>query len=560
MALENDDLIVVQKSGGGELRKAKISDIKPDVAELWTEDSGKLYPTTLTNNVQVGSDIFMNADVGYVNSLGFNAGNGKALIKGDTGSAEFSSIVNVGNTNVSGEPDIGGAYVNSTGAIVAKRPTNVASSNPVFVGYYGNTKNVEIGADGSATFAGNITLNPSGDGIFEGGLLANYVRSKRNLDSDQIPAFYAIDTNSGSGKNIFHVGSSGINLGTDMTYGGGSVTNYNTRIGLDGSATFAGNVGIGTDTPTNGKLVIGGTPSEGIPAINVEPYSANFANTSDITLSANSVISAGSSINFNAVNGAITFNGGGGIRTGLSGTSEKMRIDSSGNVGIGTDAPSGKLDVQNGANRAIKFEVDGTSGDNHIKSYQGSGENVRNLRITGQEIAIDTNSSGESQGVNRIKVLTDGKVGIGTDAPSSDLQVGTYGSSGVRFYKTGYTQVRDDNGSGGFECYKDGSGSANRTVRITTAGNGYFSGNVGIGTDAPAQKLHVNGILQVDNQIRAWSNSETCRFKTQRTSGDFFTLWNGATSVGNGTKIAGINAAGKITVKDYDLEALDPLP
>ena len=159
MALENDDLIVVQKSGGGELRKAKISDIKPDApdlqltaelvfsaennadvewdttvralatvtggaqpvaltyqwwndfglivsdiaiagatsatykipetkvgysiwcvvkatdadgieieantnkcvvtekavaAELWTEDSGKLYPTTLTNNVQVG--------------------------------------------------------------------------------------------------------------------------------------------------------------------------------------------------------------------------------------------------------------------------------------------------------------------------------------------------------------------------------------------------------------------------------------------------------------------------------------------------------------------------
>ena len=34
MALENDDLIVVQKSGGGELRKAKISDIKPDAPDL----------------------------------------------------------------------------------------------------------------------------------------------------------------------------------------------------------------------------------------------------------------------------------------------------------------------------------------------------------------------------------------------------------------------------------------------------------------------------------------------------------------------------------------------
>ena len=108
MALENDDLIVVQKNGGGELRKAKIGDIKPDVPindgainidggdgitasgdnatanqdkdttrtlsvdetwlstwldtnhplpeTFWTEDSGNLYPTTLTNNVGIGTD------------------------------------------------------------------------------------------------------------------------------------------------------------------------------------------------------------------------------------------------------------------------------------------------------------------------------------------------------------------------------------------------------------------------------------------------------------------------------------------------------------------------
>ena len=34
MALENDDLLVVQKSGGGELRKVKISDVKG--GSLWT--------------------------------------------------------------------------------------------------------------------------------------------------------------------------------------------------------------------------------------------------------------------------------------------------------------------------------------------------------------------------------------------------------------------------------------------------------------------------------------------------------------------------------------------
>ena len=78
---------------------------------------------------------------------------------------------------------------------------------------------------------------------------------------------------------------------------------------------LSGNVGIGTDAPTNGKLVIGGVPTEGIPAINVEPYGANYANTSDITLSSNAVISAQNTINFNVASGSITFNRGGGSRT-----------------------------------------------------------------------------------------------------------------------------------------------------------------------------------------------------------------------------------------------------
>ena len=81
MALENDDLLVVQKSGGGELRKVKISDVKG--GSLWTEDSGKLYPTTLTNDVQVGGtsaapNISLNAD-GLVKAKDYATGTGVAL-------------------------------------------------------------------------------------------------------------------------------------------------------------------------------------------------------------------------------------------------------------------------------------------------------------------------------------------------------------------------------------------------------------------------------------------------------------------------------------------------
>ena len=188
---------------------------------------------------------------------------------------------------------------------------------------------------------------------------------------------------------------------------------------------------------------------------------------------------------------------------------EVMRIDSNVAVGIGINAPSGKLDVQNGANRAIKFEVDGTSGDNHIKSYQGNGENVRNLRITGQEIAIDTNSSGESQGVNRIKVLTNGNVGIGTDLPAQQLHVQPAADNGGilvsntksnRFisctasdedtgYRFGYSKT-----AGGLIQRCDGKGDYISNTMVFTDSN-----DVGIGTTTPAEKLHVNGKVRAND-------------------------------------------------------------
>ena len=173
-----------------------------------------------------------------------------------------------------------------------------------------------------------------------------------------------------------------------------------------------GNVGIGTDSPS-GKLDVQTANNERV------VFDSAGSTSPRISL----IRDTGSNYNFVNDLGVYRFYKNETIELyrytsdthvwNTEASGEIVRFTSSGNVGIGTDAPSGKLDVQNGVNRAIKFEVDGTSGDNHIKSYQGNGENVRNLRITGQEIAIDTNSSGESQGVNRIKVLTNGNVGIG---------------------------------------------------------------------------------------------------------------------------------------------------
>ena len=191
--------------------------------------------------------------------------------------------------------------------------------------------------------------------------------------------------------------------------------------------TLTNNVGIGTDSPTNGKLVVGGTFSEGIPAINVEPYSANFANTSDITLSGNSVISAQTTINFNVASGSITFNRGGGSRTGLSGTTESARIDANGNVGIGTDSPDTKLQV-GGSGAALKINSSDSGANVWGMLSNPGGNDIQSFVFTSRGggstfggYSFDT-TDGNTTNTN-VVIKSDGNVGIGTNAPAEKLDV-----------------------------------------------------------------------------------------------------------------------------------------
>ena len=104
---------------------------------------------------------------------------------------------------------------------------------------------------------------------------------------------------------------------------------------------------------------------------------------------------------------------------GSNSPTERMRIDSSGNVGIGTNSPSGKLDVQNGANRATKFEVDSVSGDNHIKSFKGTNENLRNLRLSANVFAVGTGLSSTNDASERMRIDSSGRLLVGATSSRS---------------------------------------------------------------------------------------------------------------------------------------------
>ncbi len=346
--------------------------------------------------------------------------------------------------------------------------------------------------------------------------------------------------NSGTATSSF---AGGLSLGTgglNITSGGlyvdvGDVT-------FDQKLVVNGNVGIGTTSPASlasigGDLFVGASTAggtRGVLGIGIKPVgwgtgfsvldfpTASIFDDNGTTLVLNSNLSHNGTNNIYKITGAagqlqvnanqlLFYNAASGSGGAAATLTERMRIDTNGNVGIGTTGPIRKLDVVGGI---------GLTADNYIffnGASSGSEFLMRYNSSNSQTEFVGSNDATASRGwlfkssVNPIMFISqNGNVGIGTTNPYSTRTQITAASGDVNPLRvTTNDFVGGTTGSSLALAFGAASGNTYGAIQALSAGASVWNnlvlqsggGNVGIGTTSPTALLAIGAAGALGNYI-----------------------------------------------------------
>jgi hypothetical protein len=519
------------------------------VYKLDVRSSGNLFygQTDLNNNTSVfrlkgnggASSLFEVLADGNV-GIGTTNPNTKLHVNGDIRQQGSSYSVNItGGTSISGDNHLdiaaNASYLN------LRSPNNSifyrASSDHAFRDAGGSNEYLRIKTSG--TTAGNVGIGTTSPG-------AKLEVAASATTSVDIAHF----SNSNGVVKIKHALDT---LGSGITSIFDASNNEDIRLSAQSDSWFnAGNVGIGTTSPL-AELDVNGTArmdtgvTEGTHYVGSSVEHWGYGGTG-MEFPANDTLS---------------------LRTA---NSDRLYINSSGNVGIGTTSPGNLLHIVASSNNVSALIIQDDArrlqlGRDMIEARSADGSTVHNLYIQPNgNVGIATSS---------------GSVGIGTTSPGSKLQV--YSTANRDVFISGYgTQAQNDwqaqhafftsagqgvivgkanannntnrlhllyNTSNGDAQYLGYDTSNDNKVKLNTNGDSFLNGgNVGIGTTSPGSKLHLADSSDVYLTLESTSATtpEEVAVKYSNSATGIYNWWEGLNqsahwSLGYGTSFSGSN-------------------
>ncbi len=335
----------------------------------------------------------------------------------------------------------------------------------------------------------NVFVTSNGDSYFNGGNVGIGTTSPNRLLHLQSTGDAIMQITSANGSGAY------IDLGdVDDVNGGRIVYDSSSNLILNTASTerlritSSGNVGIGTTSPGYKLQVDGGNV-----AITGGSSSTLFINENTNQL-------------YGDENGVVILKANDNIRLHTN-SSERIRVLNNGNVGIGASSPNASLQIGSAVSTSSeKLDVRGNSSANYVASFEQD-------HVTGYGVLIDTDGTLVGEPALKIQntnselfyVGSNGNVGIGTTNPSANLDIedasgvtvdinSSSGDGLFRFQDNGTTKwsMGRDNTQQNFVFSNSSSLGSNNVLTLA-----HSTGNVGIGTTSPSEKLTVDGKIKV---------------------------------------------------------------
>ena len=397
----------------------------------------------------------------------------------------------------------------------------------------GGTQRLLIDASGNTTIQGDLTVNGTTTTVESNTLSIkdkNIELAVVSTPTDTTADGGGITLKGASDKTINWVQSTGC-----WTFN--QPTNFNNHVRIDSS----GRLGIGTSNPDK-LLVISGSDAEAV---------INDTNNTPILRFRNSGATS-AAIQITTAQ-EMTFQAGGSV--------ERMRIDSSGRLGIGTTSPGTLLHLSSGDPRITLTDTD-AGGNVQLRNTSGAGY----LGTLGSHPFLF-----QTNGTERLRIDSSGNIGIGVASSAYELQVhASSGSSTIHITNSTVGSTSSDGAritasSSGILYIENNENAAtvfdtNATERMRIDS----SGRLGIGTSSPREKLTVVGDIQMEGGTYTdfsdfWGSGANSAFFTPYgflgTSGAFaVSLYsNGYRNVSGGFTYLGTNGNTN-TASGIDLE------